>query len=222
MEGPRKVVEIGSPKTGTTSLGRAFELLGLRHRGWDKQLHGELLRALGVAGTMDVMAIPAERLDELMLRKWREGAFDRILEEMRRFDAFEDGPWHFPGFFKVVDRAFPGTRFILLERDREQWLRSYRNHFGSTRPALPEDPGDPRPLVLREHLRRYDTVRAYFAQRPGDLLTMNICAGEGWEPLCRFLELPRPGVPFPHLNRSPLRRRLSTMIRATRRRVRPW
>jgi hypothetical protein len=40
-------------------------------------------------------------------------------------------------------------------------------------------------------------VREHFADRPGDLLVLDITAGEGWDRLCPFLGLPEPGVPFP-------------------------
>jgi hypothetical protein len=49
----------------------------------------------------------------------------------------------------------------------------------------------------------YDTHRAnvisYFKDRPGDLLVMDVCGGEGWEKLCPFLGLAIPNVPFPHV-----------------------
>lgn len=36
-----KIFEIGLMKTGTTSLGKAYEHLGLKHKGWDRILHEE-------------------------------------------------------------------------------------------------------------------------------------------------------------------------------------
>ena len=83
-----KVIEVGSPKTGTTSLGRAFEILGLRHIGWAPHLHQDLLRAVGITRTVEVMRFSVEQLDEIMAARWREGAFDHILETMRHYDAF--------------------------------------------------------------------------------------------------------------------------------------
>jgi hypothetical protein len=49
--------------------------------------------------------------------------------------------------------------------------------------------------VYDEHVAR---VRRYFADRPGDLLELDICAGEKWERLAPFLGLPIPDGPFPH------------------------
>jgi hypothetical protein len=47
-------------------------------------------------------------------------------------------------------------------------------------------------------------VAAHFAGRPEDLLTLDLCAGEGWERLAPFLGWERvPERPFPWENRSP-------------------
>jgi hypothetical protein len=43
-------------------------------------------------------------------------------------------------------------------------------------------------------------VQEYFRDRPGDLLVLDICAGEGWKKLCPFLGKPVPSAVFPHLN----------------------
>jgi hypothetical protein len=47
----------------------------------------------------------------------------------------------------------------------------------------------------------YDThqrnVLEYFRTRPQDLLVLDICGGEGWVPLCRFLSKSVPITPFP-------------------------
>jgi Sulfotransferase domain len=43
-------------------------------------------------------------------------------------------------------------------------------------------------------------VPRYFRGRDEDLLTLNICAGDGWPPLASFLGKVIPGVLFPHLN----------------------
>ena len=44
-------------------------------------------------------------------------------------------------------------------------------------------------------------MRSYFANRPEDLLVLDVTAGDGWEPLCQFLGMPVPERPFPWENR---------------------
>jgi len=45
-----------------------------------------------------------------------------------------------------------------------------------------------------------ERVRSYFADRPGDILRINICAGEGWSDLCDFLGQDAPASEFPWTN----------------------
>ena len=45
-------------------------------------------------------------------------------------------------------------------------------------------------------------VTEYFRDRPKDLLVLDVCGGDGWEPLCAFLGLEPPRHAFPHFNRT--------------------
>ncbi len=48
-------------------------------------------------------------------------------------------------------------------------------------------------------------MRGHFAERPGDLLVIDICGGDTrWEPLCKFLGVDVPTIPFPSTNASRL------------------
>jgi len=97
-----KVFEVGSPKTGTSSLGKAFELLGLNHCGWHMPLY----------------------------LKFENGAIEEALTHAENFDAFQDGPWHDIDI-ELLDLRFPNSKYILLERDDASWIKSYKNHFGA-------------------------------------------------------------------------------------------
>ena len=46
--------------------------------------------------------------------------------------------------------------------------------------------------------RHNEAVKEYFKDRPDDLLVLDVCAGDGWEKLCPFLEKAVPDKPFPH------------------------
>jgi 3'(2'), 5'-bisphosphate nucleotidase len=48
-------------------------------------------------------------------------------------------------------------------------------------------------------------VLRYFADRPQDLLTLNVSAGDGWGTLCPFLGKPLPDIPFPKANVTQIR-----------------
>ena len=62
---PAKVIGIGLPKTGTTSLGYCFRRFGYKHRTFDMDL------ALQV----------------------KRNQLDGVLKEAEKYEAFEDWPW---------------------------------------------------------------------------------------------------------------------------------
>lgn len=115
--------------------------------------------------------------------------------------------------YKYLDYKFPGSKFVLTLRDLTTWLSSME-HVATINPVhrRNDDIAIDRRMKLYESVtfdadkftaayrRHHADVRRYFANRPSDLLEMNIVAGDGWEKLCPFLGLPAPAVPFPHSN----------------------
>jgi hypothetical protein len=116
-------------------------------------------------------------------------------------------------FYKYLDYKFPGSKFVLMVRELESWLESVEYIF-DRHPITSRDQDEAimRRMLLGETVRferdkaiaarerHHADVRRYFADRPDDLLEMNIVAGDGWETLCPFLGLPIPDAPFPHRN----------------------
>jgi hypothetical protein len=116
--------------------------------------------------------------------------------------------------YKYLDYKFPGSKFVLTRRKLSDWLPSME-HVAAANPVRSRDDD----LIIYRRMTLYESVafdiekftaayhrhhadvRRYFAERPDDLLEMNIVEGEGWEKLCPFLGLPLPSVPFPYLNR---------------------
>lgn len=188
-----KVFCIGFQKTGTTSLYAALEQLGYKTaavigRDWS----AERLAADGAAA---------------------------CIKAAREFDAAQDMPW--PIFFRELDAAYPGSRFILTVRDPEKWFASIEGHFGANEgemQAFVYGRGAAAPAGNKarylETLRQHEAaVRAHFADRPNDLLVMNLEAGEGWAELCAFLGAPVPADPFPTRNKASDRQTLSFRVR---------
>lgn len=110
----------------------------------------------------------------------------------------------FAARFKELDLRYPGSKFILTTRDKAAWLRSCARWFEVARElqwrmdvfgAYRYDEQKWSAAWDRHHAE----VERYFRRRPQHLLTLRICEGEGWEPLCRFLGVPIPALPFPHL-----------------------
>lgn len=116
-------------------------------------------------------------------------------------------------FYKYLDYKFPHSKFVLLTRDLKSWLDSAEYMHGYEPIDRSKDLMIMRRMLLYETIvfdrkkfteayhRHHSEVRRYFKNRPGDLLEMDITAGDGWEKLCPFLDLPVPDVPFVHRNR---------------------
>lgn len=101
--GPRgatNVFGIGLGRTGTTSLNNALIMLGYRamHFPFDDATRREIA---------DYVDSGAERIELTILRE---------------YDALTDIP--VCCIYQGLDRAYPGSRFILTVRDKETWLNS--------------------------------------------------------------------------------------------------
>ncbi|WP_411869083.1 sulfotransferase [Vulcanococcus limneticus] len=180
-----KVFGIGLNKTGTTTLGVCLQHLGCRHASFDLRLL-EQVSAGDLAGLHRVVDL---------------------------HDSFED--WPYPLLFEHLDAAYPGSRFILTRRrSPEVWLSSLEAHALRTDPAEGSRArtlayGCPYPQLARvQYLARYEAhlvrVRHHFRDRPSQLL--EVCWEEqaDWTPLCGFLGVETPRVPFPHANAATL------------------
>jgi hypothetical protein len=172
-----KVFGIGAARTGTSSLARAFVLLGYRHKSWDPALWDA----------------------------YERGELDPIFQEAERYETFEDGPWNAPDLYRALDERFPRSRFVLTVRETQTWSRSHERHFTSQ--STPEryrieNYAARSAELVAEYERRNAEIAEYFRDRPNDLLVLDVVGGEGWEKLCDFLGRRPPRQPFPHFNRG--------------------
>ncbi|MEL6942638.1 MAG: sulfotransferase family protein, partial [Bacteroidota bacterium] len=176
-----KIFGIGLSKTGTTSLARALRILGYSTK------------------------------DFPSLRYIPGAAFYIKPHQLEAYQAFTDVS--IIPFYKKLDQQFPNSKFIYTIRDRESWLTSCEKYPRFQRPIynLPL-----KVIKLRKSLygtvkfneqkfnaayeRHHQDVLDYFAERPNDLLILNICGGEQWEPLCSFLDVALPSEIFPFAN----------------------
>jgi tetratricopeptide (TPR) repeat protein len=186
-----KVFCIGLSKTGTATLHEALERLGL-------------LAAHFYDPFTLVMLTPAHA---------------------RRFDAMSDIP--VCACFEQLYATYPNARFIWTRRDQGAWLDSFnrqseRMHGSADFAVLRAQCRNPTSKRHGAGLAAIDyalffqysdaitaaqafdaRVEAFFADKPvGKLLRIDVCAGEGWEILCPFLEVAEPDTPFPWENKS--------------------
>jgi hypothetical protein len=150
-----KVFGIGLNKTGTSTLGAAGELLGLRDKSWDAGLFHDTMI---------------------------EGRRDRLWRAIDEFDLFNDFPY--PLLYPEIDARYPNAKFVLTRRSSpEVWLSSIKSHSMRASPSSRTHrvvyglryPHGCEDLYLEYYKRHFETAREYFANRPDDFL--EIC----WE-----------------------------------------
>lgn len=176
-----KIFGIGLSKTGTTTLYAALNDLGVK-------------------------TITYRHLEHRNLVKWRSGDFSE--DYLSDVDGATDLP--IGTYFRELDRAYPGSKFILTERPLEPWLESIAKQFRGQPDPAAQFKRDARVAMYgvstfnRERFERVyrehgAAVREYFSGRPDDLLIQNYFAGDGWDSLCAFLNRPVPQRPFPNV-----------------------
>jgi hypothetical protein len=189
-----KVFGAGLSKTGTTSLQKAFDILGYKTLGF----HTDRLQDAVVEGRAD--------------------ANFRVYDDL---DAVFDLP--VAHFYAELAEAYPDAKFILTLRDEDDWWPSIKNHFAHRpvkyprlfdlpkrrkykifRKALRErvyGDASPRETLYRQRYREHN-ARVQTLLPPERLLVMNIMQGDGWDKLCGFLDVPKPEQPFPFENKA--------------------
>ena len=131
------------------------------------------------------------------------------LPTLKLFDAFSDNPYF--SIWKELDQRFEG-KFILTLRDPEKWIDSCCRFYEGRRVrpmrqcmfgefADPNSSPEARQKWLDAYNAHNEAVLAHFAGRD-DFLVMDVTKQTGWDTLCGFLGLPKPGKPFPYVNKS--------------------
>ncbi|MGB5172541.1 MAG: sulfotransferase family protein [Eudoraea sp.] len=190
------IIGAGVGRTGTYSLRLAINQLGF----------GPCHHMEEVLKNMDIQ-VPL----------WSEA-----LKENANWGAIYDGfnsavDWPTAGFFRELIKEYPTAKFILTERNPENWADS----FGSTiykllggRDKAPEKMQDWLKMAnevitktgFPEGLDREGLMNGFIAHNKAvrevipeeQLLVFQV--KEGWEPLCKFLKVPVPNEPFPRTN----------------------
>ncbi|TDT43465.1 hypothetical protein DES49_1282 [Halospina denitrificans] len=206
-KGKVKYFCIGRNKTGTTSLKRAFEDLGY--------------------------PLGNQRKAEILTGKYYfEGNFQPIINYCKTAQVFQDVPFSYPETYKYLDKAYPGSKFILTVRDdAEQWYQSITRYHaknfgkngciptaGDLKAARYVWPGfmynvvrvhgtpdsDPynKDIMISHYLRYNRDVMEYFKNRPDDLLVINVSEKGAYQKFENFLDVDSPYDNFPWANRT--------------------
>jgi beta-glucanase (GH16 family)/GR25 family glycosyltransferase involved in LPS biosynthesis len=107
--------------------------------------------------------------------------------------------------FRQLDEQYPDAAFILTTRELDSWVASRSRHVlrnrrenaaGASHTWTLDEPE----VWKLEREQHHDAVFSYFEDKPDKLLALDICGGDGWEPLCNFLECPVPEELFPYVD----------------------
>jgi len=207
VAGKIKYFCIGRNKTGTTSLKKAFEDLGF------------------IVGDQ----VTAEKLYD---KYYVEKKVQALIKYCESAQVFQDVPFSCPDTFKYLDKAYPGSKFILtIRNDAEQWYQSltrfHAKRFGfNGRVPTVEDlkeaiyirkgfiydiikqhgtlDSDPyNKKIMTAHYDKYNNdVIAYFKDRPDDLLIINVAEGKAYKQFVKFLDITSPYNGFPWKNKT--------------------
>lgn len=196
-----QIIGSGFGRTGTTSLKEALEILGFGpcHQG------------------AEVIARPEQ------IAVWHRALAGEAVDWSALLDRYR-AQLDWPGayFWQELSQAFPEARIVHSVRSTESWWNSYSATIGKLlcdRHEIPLPPhlkpwfDDLADMVGRRTFgsdvldkdaaiaafsRHTEDVRA--AIPPSRLLVFDVA--DGWEPLCNFLGVAVPDLPFPQLNNT--------------------
>ncbi|KAI8623080.1 hypothetical protein F5Y19DRAFT_403929 [Xylariaceae sp. FL1651] len=251
--GPPSVINAGLFRTGTASMAEAYRILGLRpHHGLDLlelPEHWAILERAADAtwpspsssssstgGSRAKAPQPFTRAD------WDDifGSYDAVTDVGSAFAV-------------QLAAAYPDSRVVVVRRDPERWARSFEAqliapiwgplaHFlvYAVLPLLgnrglvamrkillgmwdARNANELRDKAVEGYEKYYESVRAAVPEER----RLEYRLGSGWEPLCEFLDVQVPDVPFPWVNEALEHKRKQQeqadyMLNLAWRRVRPW
>jgi Sulfotransferase domain len=207
-----KVVGAGFGRTGTLSLKTALERLGF----------GPCYHMMEVFPRPEHIAM------------WHRLAFENQIDWDALFAGFSAAvDWPAARWWREIAAHYPEAKVLLSVRDPEAWYKSMTDTiYQPMKSPAPDDA--PELLRLQNEMVRKAILGETFDNRfedkahalevfkrhtqevrdaiaPARLLVFDV--REGWAPLCRFLDVPVPGEPFPRLNDTAT---TQTMIRMMR------
>jgi len=199
-----KVILVGISKCGTKSMATAFEQLGLKNYDYPEQFM-------------------FQRDDWLKIFK-RGGTKEDFRRMFANCDSVTDSPACY--FWYEILQAYPDVKLVLTQRKNEDvWYESFLNQVNTMKSthtiAMKLSP------LCRYHQKYLQNQFKFFLghncfdgmndtlckqayrkhiacvlqNAPKDQLLV-YSLDQGWDPLCKFLDVPVPDKPFPHRNKQ--------------------
>lgn len=160
--------------------------------------------------------------DPPQVAHWQDFAAGKPVDFTEVFKGYRSQiDWPGAHVWRELAEAFPDAKVLLTRRPEESWYRSYSRTIGKFMrlyktldlPPHIRDMADTMKIMVENtnfsgNSSDKDTAIAAYRQRTEEvtaaipsnrLLIFDVA--EGWEPLCRFLDVPVPKQPFPHENK---------------------
>ncbi|RCW91493.1 sulfotransferase family protein [Winogradskyella arenosi] len=191
-----KVFIIGFHKTGTSSMGKALQILGYRVCGSLKE---------GV----DLDKIRSSSKSELS---------ENTCQVLGKYDAFQDTPWFL--FYKELYDAFPDAKFILTIRDEDKWIKSIQRHFGNNSFQYHDYIYGSHDTFADENKYRQiynkhnNECKMFFLEKKKEILIIDLEHDiNKWQLICNYLNVNSPRTKFPYANKANYNRKLSSRLK---------
>lgn len=188
----KKVFIIGFHKTGTSSLGKALQILGYK-------VCGSLKEAHNYDNQQDMKSFLLKTASPLL----------------NRYDAFQDTPWFL--LYKELYERYPDAYFILTKRPTELWINSVQKHFGNQTFKFHDyiygtnDSFNDSTQYVKVYENHNISVEHFFSNK-GNFLQFDV-SRDGWDQLVTFLKVKKPTSKFPHANEAKYRSRTLTKVK---------
>lgn len=215
----KQVLGLGFYRTGSQSLKEALTILGYKDV-WHASTNRTMTawRALSKAADANITSISTYNGQGYGREQWDEiFASSEALTDVTPFSL-------------SLLSAYPDAKVILVHREFDGWFKSYletlvlpsyswtgwfsgtfmerlvgcpvsqtvwKLYMGLSGVSSMKKTKDKRVMRIA-YDRHYDLIRRLVP--PGQLLECKL--GDGWEPICTFLDKPIPSQPFPRLNES--------------------
>ena len=169
MQNRPRIFQIGFNKCGTQALHHFFHANGIPSIHWEQGWIARYIYRAHAAGTPLLAAYP--HVDAFT---------DMEFAPERKFVYLD--------LFTELDLAYPGSRFILNTRDRDEWICSRLNHWEGLYPRWFASDWRQAVLLWREQWSAHHArVREHFRDRLDDLLVLEIGREDCGERLRDFL-----------------------------------
>lgn len=165
-----KVFCIGYIKTGTTSIGKSLEMLGYRNC----------------------------TFNDKVWNYYTNNEIEKVIKYAAKFDSFDDLPWLKEDMIPILDKTFPNSKFIYLQRDETSWKASLYNWKHKMYGEYPDvDKG------WSNYKAHEKFVLEYFQDRPSsEFIILDVRDEKGFRKLSEFLGKPIKTDRFPHYNKT--------------------